>query len=293
MPSTADDVSPLRFFYLSYGSGLHQREILYSWQTLRRVCASDSLPAAMVLTDEPAAFKGSGLEIIEITRQQWKDWGGPHDFSHRRKICAFQRVAEQFHGRLILLDGDTWFRQPPWPLVDRIGPGKAVMHICEGRVSQIRTQLFRTLRTTLHSFPFLKPGQADSLQMWNAGVIGLHSADSALLSRVLELTDALLGHARLHVMEQLAFSILLQHHLQLSEAADIVFHYWPPYLHKPFNSVLPVIQEAASKLPESRQLEYLYRYRPRPSLPRRCRLLLRKLLELSGVLSGYCRTNDW
>lgn len=291
--SAEDLVAPLRFFYLSYGRGLHQREIQYSYQSLRVVCRGRSVPPAMVLTDEPAAFTQSGLEIIEVSHDQWKEWGGAYDFSHRRKICAFQKVAALFDGPLVLLDGDTWFRRSPQPLSERIAPGKAVMHICEGRVNEIRTQLFRTLHQTLRSFTQQQFRVTEQVCMWNAGVIGLHSADCRILSRVLELTDSLLGHARLHVMEQLAFSILLQRHLQLSEAADVIFHYWPPYLHEPFKSLLPTIEAQAANLPEEARSEFLYRHRPRPNWLRRSRLLLRKLLEFAGLFGGYCRTNDW
>jgi hypothetical protein len=38
---------------------------------------------------------------------------------------------------LPLLDGDTWFRKSPRLLFDRVGPGRAVMHIREGHLTEM------------------------------------------------------------------------------------------------------------------------------------------------------------
>ena len=68
--------------------------------------------------------------------------------------------------------------------------------------------------------------------IWNAGVIGLDPADAKLLDEVLDLTDQFCACSNLHVLEQLAFSYVLTQRSVVSETHDIVFHYWPPYLHQ-------------------------------------------------------------
>lgn len=62
--------------------------------------------------------------------------------------------------------------------------------------------------------------------MWNAGVLGISPQDGPLLQRVLSLTDALYPRYPKHIIEQFAFSVVLQEAQNLHSAAPWVLHYW-------------------------------------------------------------------
>jgi hypothetical protein len=282
----------LKVLFLSYGVGLHQQEVQFAVQCLQlhQPVEPESI---LVYTDTPHCFASLPAQVVEITSEQWRNWGGPRNFNHRRKILALDHALEAFGQPVLLLDGDTWLRQPLSILESRIGPRRGVMHIREGQISRVQSPLYDQLRQLLQS----SAGQATLIPvdawMWNAGVIGLHPEQRSLLQEVLRLTDLLCEHSSLHILEQLAFSVVLSRNIQLQEAADVVFHYWPPYLHKPFRQRLPVIMTQASLLPESRQAAFLYSHRPRPGLGRRCKVICKRLLESIGLLRGYCRSNEW
>ena len=284
--------SGLKVLFLSYGVGLHQLEVQFAVQCLQ-LHQSVEAERILVYTDTPQSFAQLPVQIVEITSEQWRNWGGPRNFNHRRKILALDHALKAFGQPVLLLDGDTWLRRSLSILESRIGPGRGVMHIREGQINLVQSPLYNQLRQLLQS----TEGQAAHIPvdawMWNAGVIGLHPEQCSLLQEVLRLTDLLCEHSSLHILEQLAFSIVLSRNIQLQEAADVVFHYWPPYLHKPFRQRLPDIMAQASLLPASHQAAFLYSHRPRPGLARRCKVICKRLLESVGLVRGYCRSNEW
>ena len=129
--------------------------------------------------------------------------------------------------------------------------------------------------------------------MWNTGVIGLHCDDANLLDNVIHLTDQFCSNSDLHILEQFAFSYLLQTKTQLRESSDLVFHYWPPYLHKPFQKVLPGLLQQAEKLESAEKTRWLYAGRPRPTLARRGKVILKRLGQWCGLIHGQSLSNEW
>lgn len=282
----------MKTLFLSYGTGPHQAEVQYAVRCL--AVHSQLSPAdVLVYTDTPDYFDGLSACIQHIPASQWTDWGGPQNFNHRRKILALQHALQASAGPVLLLDGDTWLRKPLSLLQDRIGPGCGVMHIREGLISAVQSPLYQQLRQLLQSPSGQQAGIPLQSWMWNAGVIGLHPQQLPLLQDVLQLTDLLCRHSSLHILEQLAFSWVLSQRIHLQEAADVVFHYWPPYLHKPFRRKLPAVLTQAGTLPLNRQVQFLYSHRPRPGLARRGKVICKRLLEAVGLLQGYCRSSEW
>ncbi|MEI7702703.1 MAG: hypothetical protein WCK86_23105 [Planctomycetia bacterium] len=284
----------LRLLFLSYGQGLHQQEVICGVHSILH-CGGSGIPFQIVVyTDEPEVFRDLPVKLHLVTPQQWRVWGGPKNFNHRRKILALQHLLKQSTDAVVLLDGDTWLRGSLQTLQERIAPGRSVMHIQEGRVSEVRTPLYKNLHQLLREERQIRDlGISADAWMWNAGVIGLHPSDLPLLDEVLVITDRLCEVSSLHILEQFAFSWVLQNRLQLSEAADLVFHYWPPYLHKPFRKLLPDLMQRATALPVEKRTGFLYRHRPRPGVFRRGKVVIKRMLQWLGILKGYCRSNEW
>ena len=144
------------------------------------------------------------------------------------------------------------------------------MHIREGGISEIDTPLFQRMRDLLQTAE-LQDGNGNNFRistdaaMFNAGVIGIDSADAGLLDEVLDLTDQLCELSDLHVLEQFVFSYLLSQRTDLGEAGDLVFHYWPPYLHDPFRERLPQLMTQSKSIPPRQRARHLYAHRPRPT----------------------------
>ncbi len=172
------------------------------------------------------------------------------------------------------------------------------MHIREGSIAKIETPLFEQMRALLDSAK-LRDAAGNSYQirpevnMYNAGVIGIDPADGGLLQRVLDMTDQLCEVSELHVLEQFAFSYLLAAQTELREADDLVFHYWPPYLHEPFRKRLDQLFAQAETLPLEERVEFLFANRPQPTWARRGKVIAKRALQIAGVIRGRCRSNEW
>lgn len=284
--------------YISYGSGPHEQEVIYSILSARYWSKRCSNYRILILTDHPQSFTGVDAEVEFISPALWNEWSGVANYAHRRKILAIQHVIGMCDGPVVLLDGDTWLRAPAEFLFRRVVPGRSLMHIREGRVCEIATpkmwsmcqllkrEVFRDVDGQRYQIP------ADSF-MWNAGVIGMHPNDRDFLHEVLHLTDSLIRTSDLHVLEQFAFSWVLTNRTNLAECHDLVFHYWPPYLHKPFRDYLPQLFVESCKLPEEERLRFLFSNRPRPTVSRRLKVLAKRILQFAGIIRGRCRSNEW
>ena len=283
----------MKLLFLSYGVGPHQVEVEFAVRCLRIQSPQLTIDEVLVYTDTPNYFEKLPATIHPISTSQWQAWGGIHNFNHRRKILALDHALQCSAGPILLLDGDTWLRKPLTQLQSRIGPGRGVMHIREGQINKVKSPGYEKLRQLLQSEKGRQTGIPLEAWMWNAGVVGLHPQQRPLLQEVLRLTDELCRHSSLHILEQLAFSWVLSQRIELHEAADVVFHYWPPYLHQPFRQQLPMIMNRASTLDESQQSRFLYSFRPRPNSVRRVKVICKRFLEKVGLLRGYCRSNEW
>ena len=173
------------------------------------------------------------------------------------------------------------------------------MHIREGRLTEIRMPIPSEMAGLLQRYRFTdSSGQVldipASSAIWNAGVVGMHSSEKGILREVLHLTDQLCAKSKLHILEQFAFSYLLEQRMaQLREAADLVFHYWPPYLHVPFRLRLPRIMEEYADLPLDERARKCYAERPRPTMSRRAKVVAKRGLQVLGLLRGGARSNEW
>lgn len=285
--------------YISYGTGLHEQEVVFSMLTAWKWVGPDAGSIRyLILTDHPENFAGTPATIEHISAEQWRDWAGPSQFSHRRKILALRHTLRKYGTPTALLDADTWMRKSPQELFKRIAPGRTLMHIREARIRDIATPQGRMISDFLIQEKFMdyqnrKFVIPTETVMWNAGVLGFDPADIRLLDNVLHLTDQMCVKSNLHILEQTAFSYILAKYTSLSEAYDIVFHYWPPYLHLPFKKKLPSLMRDISDLPLEAKITRCYAVRPRPGLVRKGKVMLKRCLQAADLLRGRSRSNEW
>lgn len=219
--------------YQAYGNPDIRNEALFSILSYLRH-ADENAAQVLVYTDEPAHFQavlGEGLPIhyVPIEPAQWREWRGEIDFVHRVKIKVLQHALAHYPGHLLYADTDTIFLKPPTALFAALARQERVLHLDEGRLhdgNPLNRKINRALtrdagRTALPGGP-IDP----ATRMYNAGVLGLCSADAPLLDEVLALTEALYRLYPKHVMEQLAFSVVCARRGPVREAAPWVYHYW-------------------------------------------------------------------
>ena len=220
-----------RLLFLCYGKGAHLYETLFSTLTLRRFAPGKLEGTSIhVMTDEVEFFEREGFNVLPLSARTIEEWKGPAHFPHRCKIKAFQQVMAHSPGKWILVDGDTHFIRPPAPLFDRVGPGRSVMHMIEGPLSNSRHEFNRRLGEILEDrtpgyHPAVELAKGRSTVQWNAGVVGLDSSDAPLLEGVLGLTDHLLSKLWAITGEQVSFSAVLAAKTRIRPTRDVIFHY--------------------------------------------------------------------
>lgn len=218
--------------YQAYGSkGILQEAVLSVYSLLRQ---QEPLPRIVIYTDQADYLRRllpAEIEYRTLTEEKLQRWRGHFNFVHRVKVCLLLDACQHYKGNVLYLDTDTLIEQPLTQLFKKIADGKLLMHTHEGQISsngsKLNRKVYRYLKKiTLEvngkpfSFP-KKPG------MYNAGMLGFRSTQSAYLENVLSLTDQLYAGYQKHVMEQLAFSLVFcQAGETLETAEDTVFHYW-------------------------------------------------------------------
>ena len=223
--------------YQAYGGPDYVNECRYS--LLRYLQVYNLTPPAgtaiAIYTDVPEQFADfkpflSNLSTPKLTEYTLQKWRGSQNFVHRVKIEMLLDFLQHYHGNVLYCDTDTYLTSPAETLFKDIAAGTFYMHEYEGRIDKQDTPSLhkweRFLSTTPITFNYKTLLFDNSLQMFNAGVVGLNSRSKEVLHDVLALTDAVYQKFPKHIAEQFAFSYCLQKSGAIKTADQQVAHYW-------------------------------------------------------------------
>lgn len=282
--------------YLVYGPSFHLDEVRYAILSAQTILDSQSSnPCQIVLyTDNAtAAFRDLPVHLEVKTHSVFAEWMGPLGFNHRAKIFAIQDALSRFGDRVVYCDSDTYFLKPPDQLFSRIRPGTSFMHVCEGHLSESNGAGLGALlnRNQLRTVTGQRWKLTDNELMFNAGVIGMHRADIGLLHEVLYLTDQIYRQVKIHTVEQFAFSACLNRYTRLTEAHDVVHHYWPMPGRGLFLEELKQVLHDPALTSDEERWQRLLSLRPTPNTAHftqdardRIRSLWKREIKRAGVL---------
>lgn len=233
-PAEAGGAEPDHLLLLAHGEPMVRRQARFCILTFQHYALRrPGRYQVTVYTDRPATFTGLGgnVNVVPLTRAQLRRWQGPRRYVHRVKAEVLRHFSRDRRGRIAFVDSDAYFVQDPAELFARIGPGRGVLHLDEGRLcdrrDEIAAELHDFVRATDVTFPDGRVARIpEETRMWNSGVVGLAAADLDLLEVSLALLDALYDRHQRHNIEQLALSHTLATRLQLLPCDDVVYHYW-------------------------------------------------------------------
>lgn len=235
--------NPVNVVYQAYGLQEILRQTLFSvlsllYQLKDAHSNDQDKIKILIYTDNKTFFTdffGNLPQLVYevITTEKIKIWRGDIDFVHRVKIEVLRDARSKYKGDLFYLDGDTYFTEPPLSLFSFLSQPMSgvhsLMHELEGRVSDDYNPVAKKVRKFLQSsdYPEKEIGFRISPEtdMWNAGVLGISEKNLHFLDEVLFLTDEMHKKYKKHVIEQFAFSYVLQKKGQV-HAAPLVAHYW-------------------------------------------------------------------
>lgn len=218
--------------FQSYGAPELLDECKFALLRLHRILG-DEIPPVIVYTDQPQEFEPFAnllpLTTCELNAELINTWKGSHKFVHRVKIEVIKDCLTARHGKLLYMDSDTCVTGSLSGLLEHIDADNVLFHLIEGKIQDAGNLHFRKWKQFILNNDALKNQSPDPLtiEMWNAGVIGLQSSHLPLLDEVLKLTDELYPLFPRHTVEQFAFCYIFQKHgIHISKASHIVFHYW-------------------------------------------------------------------
>jgi hypothetical protein len=215
--------------YVAHTSSAVREQALYS--ALSALAHKGGAPLILhVYTDAPEAFARleGRAELRRVGQDDIRGWKGPLRFNHRAKPAAMLDLAARHPGdKLLFADADTVFTGPVSALFARIGPAAAVMHEREYHVATSDLAVMHRFRRRLKKATFRGAPVEIGWEMWNSGAVGIDPTHAAVLGEWLAFVDEVYPRARRWLVEQYGIACLLQRRgLALSEAADVVVHYW-------------------------------------------------------------------
>jgi hypothetical protein len=274
--------------YLSVGEGRHVDELRFSILSAARYLRPDSDWRIVIYADRAEPFADLPVEVVPVDDATWARWVGPHKYVWRAKIKVItQALAVPGVDRCLYVDGDTYFLRSPATAIERVGPGRSLLHMREGwppppEAAALAHVLETYQPTDTSGRPWVFGPRRVS---WNAGVVGLHREDVHLCREVESLTDQLLEHGfgeHSHTSEQLSFTVALDQRTTLRGCHDVVMHYWRSDLREPF---WPALDEtyADTSLTQEQQFERLWEHRPRERPARRAKITVKRLAWRVGA----------
>jgi hypothetical protein len=191
--------------------------------------------AVVIYTDHPALFENFipffyRFEIEEVTGERIKEWKGEKGYIHRAKLKMTQDFFSKYTGNLLFFDTDTYITSPIQDIWKDIEAGGLYMHQCEGVIDQKQNPEFKKWDTFLQKAEVWFGGKkfmySPQFQIWNSGVLGLHSSYAQLMEDIILLTDSIYQQFPKHITDQVAWSYCLQSAGTIKSAQKQVKHYW-------------------------------------------------------------------
>ena len=212
--------------YLSHSSTDIHLETIYSIYSYWNANPADV--NIILYTDNQRFFEPYLNPLIVsyevIDEKMLATYKGPQDFIHRVKICILLDALEKYKGSFFFFDSDTYFTRSIESDFAKVEEGVLYMHMYEKNLD--RSLVYGPLLNRTVTINGQEKRLDKTVEVWNAGALGLTNSAHSLVQQALRMTDDLLQVYNKHIIEQLAFSYVFQKNSKLNAISDSVFHYW-------------------------------------------------------------------
>ncbi|GHS82806.1 hypothetical protein PAGU2196_36400 [Pseudomonas sp. PAGU 2196] len=211
--------------YLAFGPATYHQEACFSIVSALAhldVSAGEALDI-QVYTDNPAPYANLPVTLHLLDDATRAAWNAPHGYHFRSKHVLLRQVLTQ-HAMAVLIDTDTFFRQSPMRLFQRVAPGHLLCNAIGGRYgANQKCLLYKNLLSVLQAQDL-----ADcQMPLINSGVIGLTAEDAQALDHSIAMMDQFYPLAReAYTLEEFCLAVAAYRKLQLAECTDVIHHYW-------------------------------------------------------------------
>ncbi|WP_207435305.1 hypothetical protein [Sabulibacter ruber] len=184
-----------------------------------------------VYTDYPNLYQHlqDHVQVVTATPEQLTQWKGPHNFFWRVKIKAIEQLVQQHPDQSVMyLDSDVFLYRNPEELCSELAAGKAFMHLCEGKLSELKSKTDKRMWSQVKGLNIGNLQITENHHMWNAGVVTLPAQKNLeAIQLALQICDTLCAQkVTPRLIEQFALSVALEETYELCEAKPWIAHYW-------------------------------------------------------------------
>lgn len=221
----------MHLVFLAVGNNVRNHfQAFFSLLTFLR---SPLIERVSIITDAASfcckAHEDARVHILEVDQELLTRWKGPHDFFWRIKIEAIAHAYREMPSLHVLyVDADTFLYQTLERIKVGLDRGIPYMHLQETTLSDGSYKTIRNMWKDLAGKTFLGYKINERTTMWNAGVVAIPAGKAAeYIGDTLMLCDALTETpCTPKLLEQLAFSMVLDRDQKLTAADRIIGHYW-------------------------------------------------------------------
>lgn len=208
------------------------------YHLLRLLATNDPAEVGVVVyTDQPERFDRWSstplqLEVIPTPMSQILEWRGPAQFFWRPKIMMILDALDRFGGSILYCDSDTYPRRRVDAVFERLESGTMVMDTNEGVIDRTVNPKFWHFDKYFRHHPTFSLGDRTftvplDTPIWDAGVVGAHSAQRTVVADALEMCDELYSRWPFVHLEQFSLGYMFENSPKGCVAAsEAIYHYW-------------------------------------------------------------------
>ena len=186
----------MNLLFLTFGDNI-KNHYQANFSILSFLKEKASITGIYVFTDHPQyyAHYQDYVQVVTITEEKLQEWQGPHDFFWRIKIKAIEQLVLQHpDAPLVYLDSDTFLYEDISGLRDILASGEALMHVQEGKLSQLKSKTEQKMWSQVKALRFRNTEIGEKHAMWNAGVVAIPAArNKEAIALALHLCDSMLS----------------------------------------------------------------------------------------------------
>ncbi|MHA6246577.1 hypothetical protein ACXYMU_01465 [Pontibacter sp. CAU 1760] len=219
----------MNVLFLTFGDNI-QNHYQANFAILSLLKDKSGINRIYVYTDRPQYYSRylDYVQVVPISEEMMKDWKGPYDFFWRLKLKAMEDLVRRHPDMpMLFLDSDTFLYTDLAHLTAPLQQGKALMHVAEGLLSQLKSKTERRMWSKVNG---LKVGDITinaGHTMWNSGVLGLPAArNQQTIELAIQLCDTMRAQDTTRMIEQFALSIALTETYPMEAANATIGHYW-------------------------------------------------------------------
>jgi len=240
----------MKILYISFSNiTIHYQNLFSILSCLYYIKNSKEIEEIIVFTDNKSFFEKwlfnfTIVKYYDLSPNKIIEWKGKYKYVFRIKIKAIEYVLLNNYTKILYLDGDTFFKDNPTKLFEKISKGNTIMYKKESNFGDENNKNWDCIRTHINANRFNIDNHTFNISlshyMWNAGVIGIDFNDSSLIKKVLDLTDQYCSQVNLNKyhQDQVMFSYVFQTYSLIEPAEGIIFHYCYGYHKENFNLIL-------------------------------------------------------